>query len=305
MSTVKANINIIDGIPRYSRINHNDRFGLMVFFALAFHAVLILGISFDAVDEEALYKALTLDVTLVSSKTEEEPDDASYLAQENQLGGGNTEEKVQPSSPFSNPNQSKDNNVAPNTRQEFSAPKQKQQDRKLDMLAINNERGKIKNQKMLDPLPIESKKEKASIKLLNSSQISEITNRISNQVKQHNDKLNDLRKGAHTKKIETAFYDSAWQDKIIKVGNMNYPYAAVKSNITGNVTLEVQINKDGSVYHINVLKTSGHKILDNAASKIVYLAAPFGELPPVILKNTEIYSITRVWRFKTGKTLFK
>lgn len=305
MSTVKANLNIIDGLPRYNRINHKDRFSLMVFFALAFHAVLILGISFDAVDEDALYKALTLDVTLVSSKTEEEPDDASYLAQENQLGGGNTEEKLQPSSPFSNPNQSQDNNVAPNTAQEFSAPKQKQQDRKLDMLAIDTNRGKIKNQKMLDPLPIDSKKEKASIKLLNSTQISAITDTISKQIKRYNDNLNTLRKGAHTRKVETAFYDSAWQDKIIKVGNTNYPYAAVKNNITGNVTLEVQINKDGSVYHINIVKTSGHKILDQAASNIVNLAAPFAVLPPVILKDTEIYSITRVWRFKTGKTLFR
>ncbi|VAW92409.1 hypothetical protein MNBD_GAMMA22-340 [hydrothermal vent metagenome] len=302
MSTV--NPNIIDGIPRYNRINHKDRFSLMIFFALAFHAVIILGISFDAIDEETLYKALTLDVTLVSSKSEDTTEDADYLAQENQLGGGNTEEKVQPSSPFSNPKQNNDNNVAPNTRQEFSPPKQKKSKRQLDMLTINSNRGKLTSQATIDPLPIESKKEKPSIKLLNSSQISELASRISKQIERHTTKVEQLRSGVNARKHKNAFYDSAWQEKVIKVGNMNYPHAAVKNKITGNVMLEVQINADGSVYNIIILKTSGHKILDAAAEKIVNLAAPFAVLPPEILQETKIYSIVRVWRFKTGTSIF-
>ncbi|MFV1982747.1 MAG: energy transducer TonB [Thiohalomonadales bacterium] len=299
-----ASLNIIDGMPRYNRINHKDRFSLMMFFALAFHAVIILGISFDAVDEEALYKALTLDVTLVSSKSKEAPEDADYLAQENQLGGGNTEEKVQPSSPFSNPNQNNDNNVAPNTRQEFAPPKQEKVDRKLDMLTVDNDRGKLKKQAMVDPLPIESKKDKPSIKLLNSSQIADLTSRISKQIEQHTNKIKELRSGVSAKEHNTAFYDSAWQDKVVQVGNINYPHAAVKNKITGNVTLEVQIKADGTVFNVIVLKSSGHKILDAAASNIVYLAAPFAALPPEILQDTSIYSIVRVWRFKTGKSIF-
>ncbi len=302
MST--ASLNIIEGIPRYNQINHKDRFSLMMFFALAFHAIIILGISFDAIDEETLYKALTLDVTLVSSKSDETTEDADYLAQENQLGGGNTEEKVQPSSPFSNPNQNNDNNVAPDTRQEFAPPKQEKVDRKLDMLTVENDRGKLKKQESVDPLPIESKKDKPSIKLLNSSQISDLTSRISKQIERHTSKIEQLRSGVNAKKHNTAFYDSAWQDKVVQVGNINYPHAAVKNKITGNVTLEVQINADGSVFNIIVLKSSGHKILDSAATKIVYLAAPFSPLPPEILQETTVYSIVRVWRFKTGKSIF-
>ena len=302
MST--TTLNIIDGLPRYNRINHKDRFSLMVFFALAFHAVLILGISFDAIDEDTLYKALTLDVTLVSSKSDDTTEDADYLAQENQLGGGTTEEKVAPSSPFSNPNQNNDNNVAPNTRQEFSPPKQEKVDRKLAMLTVDNDRARLRKQEMVDPLPIESKKNKPSIKLLNSSQISEITNRISKQIERHTSKIEQLRSGVNAKKHNTAFYDSAWQDKVVKVGNFNYPTASVKNKITGNVTIEVQINSDGSLFNTIVLKSSGHKILDAAATNIVNLAAPFAALPPEILAETSIYSIVRVWRFKTGKTIF-
>jgi len=304
MST--ASLKITDELPRYNRINHKDRFSLMIFFALAFHAVVILGISFDAIDEEELYKALTLDVTLVSSKSKDAPEDANYLAQENQLGGGNTEEKVQPSSPFSNPDPSPDNNVAPNTRQDFSPPKQEKVDRKLDMLTVDSNRGKFKKQEMVDPLPIESKKDKPSLKLLSSSQISELANRIKEQVNRHASKLDELSKGIAAEKYINAFYESAWIDKVVQVGNVNYPHAAVKKKITGNVTLEVQINADGSVYNIIVVKTSGYKILDSAASKIVYLAEPFAPLTPEILQNTKgkIYSILRVWRFKTGTSLF-
>ena len=157
---------------------------------------------------------------------------------------------------------------------------------------------------MVDPLPIESKKDNPSIKLLNSSQISDLTSRISEQVERHASKIEQLRFGVNAKKHNTAFYDSAWQDKVAQVGNINYPTAAVNNKITGNVTLEVLINADGSAFNIIVLKTSGHKILDSAATKIVYLSAPFEPLPPEILQETKIYSIVRVWRFKSGTSIF-
>jgi len=299
-----ASIDITKGLPRYNRINHKDRFSLMLFFALAFHAVLILGISFDAIDEEILYKSLTLDVTLVSSKSDETTEDADYLAQENQLGGGNTEEKVQPSSPFSNDNPNQDNNVAPNTRQDFAPPKQEKIDRKLDMLTVDSNRGKLKQQTAIDPLPIESKKDKPSIKLLNSSQISELTNRLRKQMERHSNKLEQLRSGVNAMKYKNTFYDTDWQNKVERVGTINYPHVALKNNITGKVTLDVQINTDGSVFNIVIVRSSGYKILDAAAINIVNLASPFAPLTSDILNETEIYHIVRVWRFKSGKSIF-
>ena len=77
-----------------------DRLGLTVFIALAFHAIIILGVSFDIEDLLPQHNMPTMEITLVHSHSKEAPEEADYLAQANQKGGGNMEERVRPSSPF-------------------------------------------------------------------------------------------------------------------------------------------------------------------------------------------------------------
>ena len=52
--------------------------------------------------------------------------------------------------------------------------------------------------------------------------------------------------------------------------------------------------------NIEVSKSSGHRILDAAAMRIVKLAAPYAELPPDIRKDTDILTITRTWTFTSS-----
>jgi protein TonB len=67
--------------------------------------------------------------------------------------------------------------------------------------------------------------------------------------------------------------------------------------------LSVSILKDGSVENIEVSKSSGHRILDAAAVRIVKLAAPYAPLPPNITKDTDILTITRTWTFTSSDRL--
>ncbi|MDH5257447.1 MAG: energy transducer TonB, partial [Gammaproteobacteria bacterium] len=78
------------------------------------------------------------------------------------------------------------------------------------------------------------------------------------------------------------------------------PEEAKRRNLKGSLILDVVINANGTIRSINVRKSSNHKLLDDAAMRIVHLAAPFAPLSPEILKETDVLHITRTWKFMGG-----
>ena len=54
---------------------------------------------------------------------------------------------------------------------------------------------------------------------------------------------------------------------------------------------------------IEINQSSGFKILDEAARKIVELGAPYAPFPEDIRKEVDILSITRTWTFTKDETL--
>ena len=107
---------------------------------------------------------------------------------------------------------------------------------------------------------------------------------------------------ASTKEYKYAAYLDAWRRKVERIGNLNYPDQAKRSKLYGNLVLHVAVKADGSVEHVKVLHSSGHQILDDAAVRIVRLAAPYSPFPNEIRKETDILDITRTWQFlRSGK----
>ena len=102
---------------------------------------------------------------------------------------------------------------------------------------------------------------------------------------------------ASTKEYKYASYMEAWRSKVERVGNLNYPDAARKNKLSGNLILDVALNKDGSINQITVRRSSGHQILDDASIRIVKLAAPYSPFPDHIREETDILHITRTWQF--------
>lgn len=102
---------------------------------------------------------------------------------------------------------------------------------------------------------------------------------------------------ASTKEYKYAAYMEAWRLKVERVGNLNYPDAARKRKLSGSLILDVALNKDGSINQITVRRSSGHKILDDAAIRIVKLASPYSPFPTKIREETDILHITRTWQF--------
>ena len=94
--------------------------------------------------------------------------------------------------------------------------------------------------------------------------------------------------------------DKRWRRKIERIGNLNYPAEAKANRIYGSLQLTVAIKADGEVESVEINKSSGHKVLDQAAVRIVRLAAPFDRFPQNIRADTDILHITRTWTFTRG-----
>ncbi len=92
-------------------------------------------------------------------------------------------------------------------------------------------------------------------------------------------------------------YEEAWQAKVEHIGNLNYPEAARNQGVSGSLNVAVAIRPDGSLYSVQILKSSGNPIIDEGAIKIVRLSAPFAPLPQDLLSDIDILVITRSWRF--------
>ena len=109
--------------------------------------------------------------------------------------------------------------------------------------------------------------------------------------------------GARAEEYRFARYVEDWRLKVERVGNLNYPEAARQQKLYGNLILTVSIRADGSIEKIEVDRSSGHRVLDAAAIKIVEMAAPYAPFPPDIRRDTDILDITRTWTFAQGDEL--
>jgi protein TonB len=105
--------------------------------------------------------------------------------------------------------------------------------------------------------------------------------------------------GARASEDRFARYVEDWRGKIERVGNLNYPDEARRQKLYGTLVLTVSVRRDGTVESIEVNRSSGFRLLDQAAIRIVELAAPFSKFPPDIAKDIDILAITRTWSFTT------
>ena len=96
-----------------------------------------------------------------------------------------------------------------------------------------------------------------------------------------------------------AWYKDEWRKKVERIGNLNYPEEARRQQIYGNLRLMVSINRDGSLYEVQVLESSGQPLLDQAAQRIVRLAAPFAPFTGD-LTDIDRLEIIRTWKFAKG-----
>jgi protein TonB len=103
--------------------------------------------------------------------------------------------------------------------------------------------------------------------------------------------------GARTQEFRFARYVEDWRVKIERVGEVNYPQAARDQKMYGSLVVTVSIKADGTLERVDINRSSGNRILDAAAVRIVQLGAPYAPFPADIAKDTDIIGITRTWVF--------
>lgn len=284
-------------------VTQSDRMSMTIFFALAIHAILILGISFDLMDNSNDV-ITTMEVTLVHQRSNDEPEEADYLAQENQLGGGSQQSKSRPSSPFSNPLPIPEKGFAPNSRRAMTPPHIKEAKKQTEIMSVDQADLKTSDQKLKEESTITTKSLTAAQLFERSQQIAKLSAEI-NKLKdayQQTPKHTWVH-GANAKKYRFASYMDAWRAKVERIGNLNYPAIVTRKKLTGSLLLDVAINPDGTIRSARITRSSGYRELDQAALRIVNMSAPFPPLTKEILKDTDVLHIPRVWRFQQGSHL--
>src|SRR5690606_14305252 len=107
---------------------------------------------------------------------------------------------------------------------------------------------------------------------------------------------------ASTREYAYAAYLRAWVDRVERVGNLNYPEEARRRRLAGELVISVAIRRDGSVENAQVIRSSGIRLLDDAALRIAQLAEPYPPLPRTE-ENIDILHVTRTWQFLPVGTL--
>jgi protein TonB len=277
-----------------------DRLGFTLFLAAALHAALILGLGFTLAEPSQISK--TLEITLSTFKSQEKPKEADFLAQDNQQGSGTLEHKAAPKTTeqalFQDSEVKRVSQPAapqqPTVRQE--APKAAVATRSPQQQKTPVNREEAKPTPQTRPTPVFD-----SAQL--SSEIASLEAELAMEVQQYAKRPKIYRlNAASTMRDKGAWYKDEWRKKVERVGNLNYPDDARRQGIYGGLRLLVSINRDGTLYEVQVLESSGQKLLDQAALRIVRLAAPFAPFTGD-LADVDRLEIIRTWRFERGDRL--
>lgn len=278
-----------------------ERFRFMIFLSACAHALLVLGVGFtyltDANDESSI------EVTLAQYRSQIQPDDADFIAQENQTGSGSQDEATVPSSPFlSDLNDADINEVrpAPEAQVLNETPEQP----KLTTLTSINAEQVIAQQRNAP----EQEEKQALSEQSSSEEISLAIASLQAQLDlQQQAFARQPRKytlsSASARKSHEASYLDSWRRRVEAVGNINYPVQARQQQVYGNVRMLIALNASGQISETRIIQSSGESLLDQAAVDIVNLAAPFEPFPEELKAEADILEIVRTFRFHEGNTL--
>lgn len=282
------------------RVRPVDRLGFTLFLAALVHLALILGVGFTVVKPAEIHHAM--DITLATFKSEKAPEKADFQAQDNQQGSGTLDKKAVPKTTEVAPFQdSKINKITP-------PPAAKPQTPPAPAKAVVATQAP-KPQKV-EPKPKESKPQpqpQAKVPDFDSSQLSSQIASLEAELSQEQQlyakrpRIHRLN-AASTLRDKGAWYKEEWRKKVERIGNLNYPEEARRQQMYGSLRMMVSINRDGSLYEVLVLESSGQPVLDQAAQRIVRLAAPFAPFTGDLAEFDRL-EIIRTWRFARGDRL--
>jgi len=274
-----------------------QRLWMAIAVSMAIHS-LLLALHFKFPDASRAMREQALDIILVNAKSARKPVDKQALAQANLDGGGNTDENRRARTPL------------PPTQQQTAGAEIEQMQRRMKELESQQQQliaqarsvraTAVANNGQDQPSP------SPAINGLDLAETARAMARLEGEIGKNVDEYSKRPRkkfvGARAEEYRFAQYIEDWRQKVERVGTLNYPEAA-RGKLYGALILTVSINADGSVGRIDINRSSGHKILDDAARRIVQMASPYAAFPPDIRRDTDIIEVTRTWYFTQGDSL--
>jgi len=276
-------------------VGPRERFSATLALSAICFGVLILGVGFTR--EDAAPVVPTLDVILTRTSTPDAPDQADFIAQANNRGGGDRERAQRPRETQVSLVPKPQPGVAPvPMAAQAPPPAPDPVQRMLTTRARSAEAAPVP----VDTLPDTATPLPTGQELMQQSlEMARLTAEIDRQQELYARRPKHKFISASTREYEYATYMRSWVEKVERVGNLNYPAAARRQGVSGRLIMTVSVRRDGSVEGVLVNTSSGYPLLDQAAIRIVHLAEPFPPLP-ADTEHVDILDITRTWDFKNG-----
>lgn len=282
-------------LPRRSALllwsgRHALNIGIVVSFSL--HA-LLLSLNFRMPERKpATQPDRGLEVVLVNARHLRAPDKPQALAQANLDGGGSTDRDARPSSPLPPQDNRRDGDALLDQKRRSKPDPVKQQP------VLSRDQAKQKAPAAVrNPIEAEAAPAVHGLDLLDSAAaIARMEASIEQRLEELAKRPRRKAIGARTSEYRFAQYVEDWRQKVERVGTLNYPEAA-RGRFYGSLLVVVEIRADGSVENAYVKRSSGNPVLDEAALRIVNLAAPYAPFPPEVRADTDIIQIVRTWTF--------
>ena len=284
-------------LPPGTGFDWHDRFNTAILFSLIIHTILIFGITFKAANPALFRSDKPLDVVLVNARSKSKPLKAEVLAQHNLDAGGNVDQNVRASTPLP---ASDAESMA--TSAKLDQAVQAREAKVRELMAVARSKYAVDNAKP-DAKQTPEVPAPPSDLLASSLEMARLQAQINEEYNAYEKRPRRVYVGTRAQEYGYARYVEDWRLKVERIGNMNYPEAAKREHIHGALVLTVNIRSDGSLEGVQIDRSSGSRVLDAAALKIVQMSAPFSPFPPEMRKSVDVLGITRVWNFTNANQL--
>ena len=276
----------------------HDQLGFFLFIAFSLHLMVILGVAFS--NEAETYATPQLEVTLAQYRSDVTPEEARFIAQSNQEGSGTLSERAE---------------ITTRRRAEFSdnrirelgaTARPERSERQSSERSLVSTINSAVDDTLLPreepaPVPLLAAGLDPEIRKLSES-IASLEARLDRQQQAYAERPRVRRLTAMSARAAVdAAYLHSWRTKVEAIGNRYYPVASSRYGIYGDLRLMVAIRYDGRIKNIEILSSSGHAVLDEAAIRIVRMASPFDPFPPELRTTTDLLEIIRTWKFRQNR----
>jgi protein TonB len=278
-------------------ISASDRLGFTLFLALTLHAIVVLGVGFTQSERSNVEPLPSLDIIIANSKSLEAVENPDYLAQVDQAGGGNADEKARPSAPVSAPTPIDQKGLSDQDRIES----RKQQLTLSKLYFLTQQEADNSIQKSTQSHAQEAEQKPASEIDQRASKIARLQAEIREMSVNYAKRPRILTLTASTRKAVEASYLASWVQKVEQTGNLNYPSEARLKKLDGRLRMSVRINAEGELLDMQITSSSGNSILDEAAKQILRMAQPFPAFSDELRDRADQIVIIRTWDFKSNR----